>query len=1030
MNAPASDLPRRSVREAIAGFEAWFAQNPLQAREARLVFDADGTLWTCDVGELLFEAALARRAIRDAALPALREVAANCSLDDSGTANELAMRLYAAYRERIVPERVGAEMLIWCYAGWTPREWQEFAERCFDGADFARLHHPPTRELLAWARRRQLAVLVVSASPFAAVAAAARTLGIGPDEIVAGEPDLVGGRFAPRLARALPWGPGKVSGGRARTGAATWMAACGDSAFDFAMMQEAQFGVAVRPRPELRACMRIAGGHPRHFELVAEAEVTVVIPAHDAAGTIEETLRSLQAQTEDRWRAIVVDDGSTDGTADRVQDMAGRDARISCLRQPAGGVSAARNRGIDAADTEWLLFLDADDWVAPDFLARMLGALRADPAADVVFCGSQRVLPDGAVLAELPGERMTFPAGLAEDAVRLLAESCPLAIHSVLVRRRSALDAGGFDPGIRTSEDWDFWLRVARTGARWIGVPEPLAFYRQRTVPAGEKLLRVVRDAQQVIAQARLPDARLRRADPRFEAGCDDADLAQRLAGVTLYFAGVAAGEGGDVRALFETLAHWPDLGEEQALQDAARDIEAGLAVGARLTHAELAGAWPRLWPFIDVVSSLVAQRAAHAGVRERFLRALEEIVLRAATLAAPCALHSATGIEVDVDSLPEMLEAPRTDRLYLRARFDEQTLEEIWIERPLALSRAELALLLVRRLGLESYVHAEPGGHFAAALARRFPPETSAQRLQRRVEQAGSLLATACRIPDAPNESDPQRGAAQAAHWRQAGMANVVRLVPADAANDAFEARAATSSHHVPVLMYHSVAADGHAALAQWRLHPRLLDEQLAWLRAQGYHSVSSRQVRDFLRGGRPLPGKPVVLTFDDGYEDFRTTAWPLLRKHGFTAEVFLVTDRVGGTADWDRAYGAPAPLMDWDAIAALHREGVIFGSHFATHRRCTLLTTGELVEEAARSRGAIEARLGSATSVAIPFGTWDERLVRALDWAGYEIGYTTADGVVAPGMRPLTLPRIEVFGGMSAEVLARRLGHEDLAA
>src|SRR5687767_6379658 len=97
----------------------------------------------------------------------------------------------------------------------------------------------------------------------------------------------------------------------------------------------------------------------------AREAVSVVVPAYNAAATLAEALRSLVGQTFPRWEAIVVDDGSSDGTADVAAQFAEMDTRFRVIRQANQGEAGARNAGIEAARFDWLLFLDADDWMAP-----------------------------------------------------------------------------------------------------------------------------------------------------------------------------------------------------------------------------------------------------------------------------------------------------------------------------------------------------------------------------------------------------------------------------------------------------------------------------------------------------------------------------------------------------------------------------------------------------------------------------------------------------------------------------------------
>jgi glycosyltransferase involved in cell wall biosynthesis len=109
----------------------------------------------------------------------------------------------------------------------------------------------------------------------------------------------------------------------------------------------------------------------------AMPSVSAIIPARDAEATLGQTLDSLLAQTVPDWEAVVVDDGSVDGTAEVALAYAARDPRVRLLRARAGGAAAARNAGLALARGRRLLFLDADDWVAPAHLERLLGALAA-----------------------------------------------------------------------------------------------------------------------------------------------------------------------------------------------------------------------------------------------------------------------------------------------------------------------------------------------------------------------------------------------------------------------------------------------------------------------------------------------------------------------------------------------------------------------------------------------------------------------------------------------------------------------------
>jgi peptidoglycan/xylan/chitin deacetylase (PgdA/CDA1 family) len=224
-----------------------------------------------------------------------------------------------------------------------------------------------------------------------------------------------------------------------------------------------------------------------------------------------------------------------------------------------------------------------------------------------------------------------------------------------------------------------------------------------------------------------------------------------------------------------------------------------------------------------------------------------------------------------------------------------------------------------------------------------------------------------------------------------------------------------------VPVLAYHRIADDGPAALARYRVGANAFAAQMAWLRRHGYHAIVADELAWFLAHQHPFVGRPVMITFDDGYQDFADRAWPVLRRHDFRAEVFVVTDLVGGRATWDRGFGEPAPLMDATTIAALARQGVHFGSHLATHRGADGLPTRELAAELLRSQHAVAQWTGLAPcALAAPFGLTDERLRGLAAQCGLRIVFNTDCAAATLADNPLHLPRLEVRGDMALDEFA----------
>lgn len=167
------------------------------------------------------------------------------------------------------------------------------------------------------------------------------------------------------------------------------------------------------------------------------------------------------------------------------------------------------------------------------------------------------------------------------------------------------------------------------------------------------------------------------------------------------------------------------------------------------------------------------------------------------------------------------------------------------------------------------------------------------------------------------------------------------------------------------------------------------------------------------------------MLITFDDGYRDFATYAWPLLRRYGFSALVFLATEGVGGRNHWDPPATAGDALLDWDELRRLRDEGVMFGSHSLTHRRLTGLPPEEVVREAAASRAAIDRELEQTVSAfAYPYGDHDVAIQHLVGACGYEQGFTCQPGRARLHDSPLSQPRIEICGDDDLTAFIAKLG------
>lgn len=217
--------------------------------------------------------------------------------------------------------------------------------------------------------------------------------------------------------------------------------------------------------------------------------IDVVIPMRNGAATILGTLASVARQSLRPNRIIVVDDGSNDGGADLVEAL--NDPGIIVVRTAAIGVSHARNVGLRLACSEYVAFLDSDDLWHPEKLRRQLEAIAARPGADVVVCGTAAIDPDGT--------RHEAYTAVQPDDERVLVDlintsSCSGWASAVVVRRRAAIAAGGFDETLAFSEDYDFWTRLARN-CRFVCIEETLSYSVRR---AGSVTRRSYSVAQQI----------------------------------------------------------------------------------------------------------------------------------------------------------------------------------------------------------------------------------------------------------------------------------------------------------------------------------------------------------------------------------------------------------------------------------------------------------------------------------------------------------------------------------------------------
>lgn len=217
--------------------------------------------------------------------------------------------------------------------------------------------------------------------------------------------------------------------------------------------------------------------------------VSVIVPTYNYGRFIGQALESLRAQTLPDWECVVVDDGSTDDTAEVVAGFAARDPRIRYLPQPNRRQAAARNNGLGHSTGRYVQFLDADDLIEPRKLERQVEYLERRPEVGVVY-GDARFFPseEPAVrLYTMYGENRPWQPGLSGEGREMLL---PLLRHNsvmigaALVRREVVERVGPFDEELPAIEDWHYWLRCAAADVRfeYADLPDTMSLIRSHPV--------------------------------------------------------------------------------------------------------------------------------------------------------------------------------------------------------------------------------------------------------------------------------------------------------------------------------------------------------------------------------------------------------------------------------------------------------------------------------------------------------------------------------------------------------------------
>ncbi|MEV0692080.1 polysaccharide deacetylase family protein [Streptomyces sp. NPDC050388] len=215
-------------------------------------------------------------------------------------------------------------------------------------------------------------------------------------------------------------------------------------------------------------------------------------------------------------------------------------------------------------------------------------------------------------------------------------------------------------------------------------------------------------------------------------------------------------------------------------------------------------------------------------------------------------------------------------------------------------------------------------------------------------------------------------------------------------------------TDERVPILMYHSVATEPNDATRALSVTPQAFAEQMAVIAERGLTPVDTAELAACWRTGRPLPERPVLVTFDDGYEGVHRHALPVLARHGFPATLFVSTGWLRGPHDTG---GGLDTMLDWEQVRELADAGVEIGGHSHSHPQLDQLDDRRLRSELVLCKEIVSDRLGRApASFAYPYGYSSRRVREAVRETGYAQALAVGNGLARRSQGPYALRRVTV--------------------
>ena len=218
-----------------------------------------------------------------------------------------------------------------------------------------------------------------------------------------------------------------------------------------------------------------------------------------------------------------------------------------------------------------------------------------------------------------------------------------------------------------------------------------------------------------------------------------------------------------------------------------------------------------------------------------------------------------------------------------------------------------------------------------------------------------------------------------------------------------------------VPILMYHKISSDPKVGGLTYRVLPEDFEWQMRYLKDNGYHTVNLGDVYNFYHNGGGLPDKPVVITIDDGYKDNYYNAFPILKKYGHTATIFIVTNTVGGKNEFDtKVHLQPeCEMLSWEEIREMDAAGITIGAHTLDHVHLARISVKEAERQLIESKKRLEQELNHEVKYfCYPYGEYSRSVLELVKKCGYLAATSVEPGLASSGQNPLLYSRIAVQG------------------